>query len=109
MKDLILKQLISELENIELNQNCICFKTTDINTINNNLIIEKHYPILRKLFKLSANTRRPKKFTSQTLLQISKYQNYDINRKTKYRRDKELKRDTTYGFYDIIINNDPVV
>ena len=109
MHDIIILSLIKELENIDIENNCICFKTTNINTKNNNDIIDKNYTLLRKMFKLSANTRRPKKFTSQTILQIAKHQKYDINRKTKYRRDKELKRDTTCGFYSIRINNNPLL
>jgi hypothetical protein len=108
MRDIILNQLVEELENITCEDGCICFKTTDINTEKNKQIILKHYPVLRKLYKLSAPTRKPKKFTSQTILQISKFQNYDIYRKTKYRRDKELKRDTTFGLYNITINDDPL-
>ena len=109
MRDIILHQLIQELENVDYENNCICFKTININTEKNKLIIEKHYPVLRKLYKLSAPTRKPKKFTSQTILQICKYQNYQINRKTKYRRDKDLNRDTTFGFYNIVFDNDPLV
>ena len=109
MRDIILKTLIEELENCEIKDDCICFKTTNINTDINNNIIDKHYPVLRKMYKLSANTRRPKKFTSQTILQISKHQKYNINRKTKYRRDKELKRDTTHGLYSIRINENPLL
>jgi hypothetical protein len=108
MRDIILFKLIEELENCECVDGCICFKTTDINTEKNNEIIEKHYPLLRKLYKLSAPTRKPKKFTSQTILQISKFQKYDIYRKTKYRRNKELKKDTTFGLYNISIDNDPL-
>ena len=108
MRDIILNQLIDELENCDNINGCICFKTTDINTEKNNLIIEKHYPILRKLHKLSAPTRKPKKFTSQTILQISKHQKYEIYRKTKYRRDKDLKRDTTFGLYSISLDNHPL-
>lgn len=109
MRDIILNRLIEELENINIEDNCICFKTTDINTDTNKLVIEKHYPVLRKLYKLSAPTRRPKKFTSQTILQICKYQKYEISRKTKYRRDKELNRDTTYGLYRIVFDDNPFI
>ena len=110
MRDIVLQALIDELENCESNGGCIHFKTYNINTDHNNNVINKHYPLLRKMYKLSAPTRRPKKFTSQTLLQISKHEKFDINRKTTYIKNKDLNKNSTFGFYRIdTLNNNPVV
>jgi hypothetical protein len=104
MRDLILHTLLNNLENCDFENGIIRFKTRDINTEKNNELINESYDTLRKLYKLSPNTRKPKKFTSQTVLQICKSLNYNIERKTKYYRNKELKCDSTCGFYTVSVN-----
>ena len=103
MRDLVFNNLISQLENCETENGIFCFKTRDINTEKNNGIILEHYDILRRMYKLSPNTRRPKKFTSQTLLQICRSLNYNIDRKAAYARSAQ-GTGTTYGIYSISIN-----
>ena len=103
MRDLIFTNLVSQLEYCDNDNGMICFKTRDINTEKNNTIILEHYDILRKIYKLSPNTRRPKKFTSQTLLQICRCLKYDIHRKAAYARSSN-NTGTTYGIYSITIN-----
>ena len=106
MRDLIFRNLLDKLENCECcdEAGTIVFKTCDINTENNNKHILENYDILRKVYKLSGNTRKPKKLTSSTLLRMARHQKYKIDRQAKYRRVKDLKLDTTYGLYTISIN-----
>ena len=84
MRDLIFANLVSQLENCENDNGIVVFGTRDINTEKNNSVVLENYDVLRKMYKLSPNTRRPQKFTSQTILQISRTLNYEIVRKSKY-------------------------
>lgn len=103
MRDLIFTNLVSQLENCDNDNGIICFKTRDINTDKNNAVMREHYEILRKMYKLSPNTRKPQKFTSQTLLQISRSLKYDIQRKSKYVKSAQ-GTGTSYGIYNISVN-----
>ena len=69
----------------------------------NNNIVMANYALLRKMYKLSPKTRMPQKFTSQTLLQISRSLKYDIQRKTMYARSS-TGGGTTCGAYIISVN-----
>ena len=103
MRDLIFTNLVSQLEYCDNDNGTICFKTRDINTEKNNNIVMANYALLRKMYKLSPKTRMPQKFTSQTLLQISRSLKYDIQRKTMYARSS-TGGGTTCGAYIISVN-----
>ena len=103
MRELILTTLVSELENCDNDNGVICFNTRNINTEKNNRVVLTYYEVLRKMYKLSPKTRKPQKFTSQTLLQISRSLNYDIQRKSKYVKSAK-GTGTSYGIYNININ-----
>ena len=103
MRDLIFTNLVSQLENCENDNGTICFKTRDINTDKNNSVVLANYDVLRKMYKLSPKTRMPQKFTSQTLLQISRSLEYEIERKTMYARSA-AGTGTTCGAYMISVN-----
>lgn len=103
MRDLIFTNLVSQLENCDNDKGVVCFKTRDINTEKNNAVVLENYEILRKMYKLSPNTRKPQKFTSQTLLQICRSLNYDIKRKSKYTKSAQ-GTGTSYGIYNISVN-----
>ena len=103
MRDLIFANLVSQLENCKNDNGIVVFGTRDINTEKNNSVVLENYDVLRKMYKLSPNTRRPQKFTSQTILQISRTLNYEIVRKSKYTKSAQ-GTGTSYGLYNIIIN-----
>ena len=103
MRDIVFTNLVNQLENCEACDGTVCFETRNINTEHNNKVIEDNYAVLRKLYKLSPTTRKPIKFTSQTLLQISRSLKYDINRRAKYIKSPQGSG-TSYGVYSICVN-----
>ena len=94
----ILNNLLSQLEFIERKENIVSFKVRDVNTPNNLRTIKNNYSLIRKIFNLpNAPSRKPKKFVSQTIIQICRSMGDDCEKCTKYY--KCMDKITTTGHY----------
>ena len=95
----IIQDLLKKLKLYTLGDYNLSYMVRDINTNENNKIVEEYLPTLRKFFILPHKTRNPKKLTSQILLRI--FQDLDIQYKkqTKLYYTKEGLKSTS-GYYN---------